>query len=101
MRYLDKVKFIKTSPGGYDPVLGEDKPVTEVETVLDANVTDLGTDRAQALFGDYKKKRKVIRLLRPYKEPWDYLYYKDVKYQFASHTDLGGKQTLIVGEVKQ
>ena len=100
MRYLDKVTFAKTSLGGYDPVLGEDKPVTEVETSMDANVTDLGTDRAQALFGEYKKKRKVIRLLRPYKEPWDYLYYKDVKYQFASDTSLRQKQSLIVEEVK-
>ena len=101
MRYLDRITFVRLTPGGYDPVLGEDKPQTEIKTTLDANITDLGTDRAQALFGDYKKKRKVIRLLRPYKEPWDYLYYKDVKYQFASHTNLGDKQTLIVEEVKQ
>lgn len=100
MRYLDTVTFVKTSPGGYDPVLGEDKPVAEIKTDIDANVTDLGTDRAQALFGDYKKKRKVIRLLHPYKAEWDYLYYNNVKYQFASHTDLRGKQTLIVEEVK-
>lgn len=100
MRYLDRITFVRLTPGGYDPETGMNKPQTEIKTSIDANVTDLGTDRAQALFGDYKKQRKVIRLLRPYKEQWDYLYYKNVKYQFASHTDLGGKQSLIVEEVK-
>ena len=101
MRYLDRITFVRLTPGGYDPETGMNNPQTEIKTSIDANVTDLGTDRAQALFGDYKKKRKVIRLLRPYKEPWDYLYYNDVKYQFAGHTDLRVKQTLIVEEVKQ
>lgn len=100
MRYLDKVIFVKESGGGYDPALGEERPKTEVETTLYANVTDLGTDRAQALFGDFKKRRKVVRLLNPYKSEWDYLYYDDVKYQFAGHTDLNRKQSFIVEEVK-
>lgn len=100
MRYDTPVYFQYAQPGKYDPVLGEERPNGEYKTVIYANVTDLGTERAQALFGDYKKQRKVIRLLRPYEEPWDYLYYKDVKYQFASHTNLKGKQTLIVEEVK-
>lgn len=100
MRYLDRITFVRLTPGGYDPETGMNKPQTEIKTVLDANVTDLGTDRAQALFGDYKKQRKVIRLLRPYKEQWDYLYYKDVKYQFTGNTSLRQKQSLIVEEVK-
>lgn len=100
MRYLDKVMFVKVSGGEYDPVLGENQPKTEDETPIDANVTDLGTDRAQALFGDYKIKRKVIRLLNPYESKWDYLYYNGGKYQFASHTDLSRKQSFIVEEVK-
>ena len=100
MRYLDKVTFVKASGGGYDPVLGEERQPTEVKTTVDANVTDLGTDRAQALFGDYKKKRKVVRMLNPYKSEWDYLHYNDGKYQFASHTDLSRKQSFIVEEVK-
>lgn len=100
MRYLDRITFVRPTPGGYDPGTGMNNPQTEIETTIDANVTDLGTDRAQALFGDYKKRRKVIRLLNPYNAAWDYLYYEGVKYQFASHTDLSRKQSIIVEEVK-
>lgn len=100
MRYLDRVTFVKLTGGGYDPETGKNKPQETVFTEIDANVTDLGTDRAQALFGDYTKQRKVIRLLHLYKDPWNYVYVDGVKYQFASNTALRQKQSLIVEEVK-
>jgi hypothetical protein len=100
MRYLNRVTFVKTSGGGYDPVAGENKPMTEIADSIDTNVTDLGAVRSQALFGDYKKKRKVIRLLNTYSHEWDYLYFEGVKYQLASHTDLSRKQSFIVEEMK-
>ena len=100
MRYLDQVTFVRLTGGGYDPETGMNKPQTEIKTSIDANVTDLGTDRAQALFGDYTKQRKVIRLLHLYKDPWNYVYVDGVKYQFASNTALRQKQSLIVEEVK-
>lgn len=101
MNYDKEIIFVKRGSEKYDPVSGTMVAGIENETMLYANVTDLGTDRAQALFGDYKKKRKTIRLLNPYNDAWDYIVFQRTKYQFAGATTLKSKQTIIVEEIKQ
>ncbi|MGG5323829.1 hypothetical protein IGJ83_001212 [Enterococcus pernyi] len=105
MRYDTEVTFVIGKNGYYDPELGEHVEPTLVETVKLANVTDLGTDRSKALFGDIKQGAKVIRLLRPYTREWDYvlifnkLRRKTEKFEIITERNLRLKNTFIVQEV--
>lgn len=63
MIYDTEVQFIQKVNSHYDPVLGEYvEEIPQINAYL-ANVTDLGLERSQKLFGEVKQGRKVIRLL--------------------------------------
>lgn len=105
MRYDTEVIFVLEKNGYYDTETGK-----HIEPILDkklklANVTDLGTDRSKALFGEIKQGAKVIRLLRPYTKDWDYvlifnkLQGKMEKFEIITERNLRLKNTFIVQEV--
>ncbi|GKS56380.1 hypothetical protein [Enterococcus mundtii] len=105
MRYDTEVTFVIEKDGYYDPEVGVHTEPTLDEMVKLANVTDLGTDRSKALFGDIKQGAKVIRLLRPYTKKWDYvlifnkLRRKTEKFEIITERNLRLKNTFIVQEV--
>lgn len=99
MRYLDEVVFIEETEERYDPDLGEYVGGQLIETPLDANVTDLGSDRSIALFGDVQENSKVIRL-QPYQmvPKFDYLTIEGVTYKSTKDLRPQNRKTLIVKE---
>lgn len=105
MRYDTEVTFVVERDGYYNPNIGEHVEPTKVRTIKLANVTDLGTDRSKALFGNIKQGAKVIRLLRPYMEEWDYvLIFNQLrkvseKFEIIAERNLRLKNTFIVQEV--
>lgn len=105
MRYDTEVTFVIEKDGYYDPELGEHVEPSLDEKLKFANVTDLGTDRSKALFGDIKQGAKVIRLLRPYKKEWNYvLIFNKLrnqvdKFEIITERNLRLKNTFIVQEV--
>ncbi|WP_430606125.1 hypothetical protein [Enterococcus sp. DIV0180] len=105
MRYDTEVTFIIEKDGYYDPDLGGHVEPTLDKKIKLANVTDLGTDRSKALFGNIKEGAKVIRLLRPYTKEWDYvlifnkLRNKTEKFEIITERSLRLKNTFIVQEV--
>ena len=107
MRYDTEVTFVIEKDGYYDLELGEHVDPTIDEKIKLANVTDLGTDRSKALFGDIKEGAKVIRLLRPYTKDWNYvlifnkLRNKTEKFEIITERNLRLKNTFIVQEVAQ
>ena len=101
MRYDTEVTFVVEKDGYYNPDIGEHAEPTKEETVRYANVTDLGTERSQVLFGDVKQGVKVIRLLRPYQKRWDYVLIREVKYQLVTSRKLRLKNTFILQEVSK
>lgn len=99
MRYLDKVVFIKKMDSYYDPELGEHVDGELKETILDCNVTDLGSERSVALFGDVQEKSKVIRLQPMQSLPtFDYLMFNDISYKLSKNVNPQDRKTLIVKE---
>lgn len=99
MRYLDKVVFIKKMDSYYDPELGEHVDGELKETILDCNVTDLGSERSVALFGDVQEKSKVIRLQPLNDVPtFDYLMFNDISYKLSKNVNPQDRKTMIVKE---
>lgn len=99
MRYNKLITFIHETEGKYNPDTGEyDDPVKESDSKR-VNLTDLGTDRSKTLFGDIKEGAKVIRLLRPYNKPWDYVVIDSKTYELTTQRDTRLRDGIIVQEV--
>lgn len=101
MRYDTSITFIKDSTDShYDPDLGEwieDEPTV---TVTDANVTDLGTNRSVALFGDIKQGAVVVRTQPLFLVPeWDSIEINGKSYKQTTSRKPLERNSLIVEEV--
>ena len=99
MRYDQEVKFVHETDGYYDFDLGEHVSGELVKTSLLANITDLGTDLSVKVFGSIKEGALVVRLLRHYTQPFDYLVIGGKNYQLLKEQRLRQKHTLIIQEV--
>ncbi len=99
MRLDTDVVFVKNGSEAYDPVAGEVVASNPIETVVSANVTDLGTERSMKLFGDVNEQRLVIRLLEPYTETFDYIRIKSKTYKQTTVRDPSMRSSMIVDEV--
>ena len=99
MRYDKKIIFVKREKGKYNPDLGEYEDDKDVRIAIRANVTDLGIDRSVALFGSVEEGAKVIRMLRHYKNNWDFILIDGKKYEPTKTRDLRLREGFIVQEV--
>lgn len=100
MRYLDEVTFIQTVGEHYDPNLGETAPGEVVKTTVNVNVTDLGTNRSIALFGDIRQGAKVIRTQPLFVLPkFDTVEFQGRAYKETTVRSIVARHSLIVEEV--
>lgn len=76
MRYDDRMTFIKLGEEVYDPETSTFIQSDEELDTVACHVSDLGFERSMAIFGDYKKGRKVVRLENPYIESYDRVEYR-------------------------
>lgn len=65
MRYNTPLFFVCAGKKEYDPDAGEWKVEAESRVKRWANVTHMSVERQQAVFGDIRSDRYVIRLRRP------------------------------------
>ncbi|GKS80728.1 hypothetical protein LPAF129_04130 [Ligilactobacillus pabuli] len=102
MRFNNNVKFYSDEAEHYDPTSGEwvggEKLIAEVI----ANVTDLGTNRSVALYGDVNIQAYVIRTINPIDYNWSYCTIDGGNTQYIANTKRVPlkNNTLIVGERK-
>lgn len=96
MRYNKVVYFVKESEKRYDPDLGEWVHGEPVKSKKYANVTHIGAERQQVVFGDVKSERFIVRLQRAYTKPYDYLEYNGKKYTVDTERCPSDKQSLAV-----
>ncbi len=99
MRFTDKVQFYKSNDH-YDPDNPSGDPIKVGETI--ANVTHLGVDRSQQLFGDIDVDRLVVRLVEPFNSNWDLLTVNDGETYYKLQTGVYPLKIMgyIVGETQ-
>lgn len=98
MRYDKPVYFVKVSQKQYDPDSGEWKNGEPVKTKKYANVTHMGAERQQAVFGDVRSNRLVVRLQRAYTEPYDFIELNGKRCTVDTERCPSDKQSLVVME---
>ena len=99
MRYDKRIYFIRKSQEEYDPIKGEWVGGATYAVPKMANVTDLGSERSVAMFGNVMEDALTVRLLNRYREPFDTIRIDNVHYSVIKDLKLRCKQTLIVKEV--
>lgn len=81
MRFNDRITFVKKGESYYDPEKGEYVETDPIKTKLPCNLSTLGTDRTNELFGQMDKVITVARLQRPYNDEFDHALINNQKYQ--------------------
>lgn len=67
MRFADRITFVTESDGGYDPGTGDHGDSKPEEVIKPCNLSELGIERTNELFGEIDKKIIVARTQWPYK----------------------------------
>ena len=99
MRYDKRIYFIRKSQEEYDPIKGEWVGGATYAMPKMANVTDLGSERSVAMFGNVMEDALTVRLLNRYREPFDTVRIDGTHYSVIKDLKLRHKHTLIVKEV--
>ena len=87
MRFSDRITFVREGETYYDPIQGgyvEGEPI--IDTVP-CNLSTLGTERTNELFGQIDKKIIVARLQRPYTKTFDRIVINGQKYNLKRQSD--------------
>ena len=96
MRYGKPVFFVKDGRKAYDPDTGTWSNTTSDETMRMANVTDMGADKQQVVFGDVSPNRKIIRMRYPYTDSYSSVRIGSDSYTVESNKCPTDKQSLTV-----
>ena len=80
MRYNERITLVKVTGREYDPETGKNKPEEEERIELPCNLSELGVERTNELFGQINSLIIVARLQRPYRKHADYALIDGVKY---------------------
>lgn len=81
MRFNDRITFVVVSGGGYNPETGTHEPMKEERTTLPCNLSTLGLERTQQLFGASDKNVITARLQRPYTGKFEHIEIEQNKYK--------------------
>lgn len=100
MRFNTPVYFRRVTPGEYIAATGNyaDDVITEVKRYAD--VTDVGDETLRLIYSELKQGCKVVRLLRPYKEPFSDIRIGDKVYTVDRSKRPTNKQVFVVSEVQ-
>lgn len=96
MRYDTPLFFVQNNEKQYDPDTGEWSKGEPLKTKRWANVTHMGAERQQAVFGDVKANRFILRLQRVFTESYDSIEMNGKTYTVDTERCPGDKQSLVV-----
>lgn len=74
MRFNQRITFVRETESRYDPSRGGYIDGELIKTVKPCNLSTMGTDRTNELFGQIDVVITVARLQHPYHEKFDYVF---------------------------
>lgn len=90
MRFNERITLVNETNGYYDPIEGRQVPPEIIETTLPCNLSRMGVDRTNELFGQIDTVITVARLQHPYNGKVNYAYLNNkqsIKYQIRRQSD--------------
>src|SRR5699024_7831905 len=78
--FSDRITFVNIEESYYDPTKNGYVEGEEIRTTKPCNLSTLGLNRTQELFGNLDTRVTVARLQRPYMSDFDYVLIKGKKY---------------------
>jgi len=90
MRFNERITLVNEIDGYYDPVEGKHVPPEIIKTTLPCNLSRMGVDRTNELFGQIDTVITVARLQQPYNGKVNYAYLNNdesIKYQIRRQSD--------------
>lgn len=96
MRYDKPIYFVKESGRHYDPDSGEWQMDEPVKAMRRANITHMSAERQRAIFGDVRSDRSIVRLQRPFIEPYDFIEINGKAHSVDTERCPSNKQSLVV-----
>ena len=87
MRFDKRITFVKETDSYYDPVLGEYIEGVPLEDTHPCNLSRLGVERTNELFGKLDRVITVARLQRPYSKDFDHVMIDEQKYTTRRQSD--------------
>lgn len=90
MRFNERITLVSETNGYYDPIEGKHVPPETIKTTLPCNLSRMGVDRTNELFGQIDTVITVARLQHPYNGKVNYAYLNNdesIKYQIRRQSD--------------
>lgn len=85
MRYDKRIIFVRELEEGFNPSTGNHEEGELIKTTLPCNISSLGVDRSAQLFGEIDTSVIVVRVQRPFKNPFDYALIDEKEYRVKRH----------------
>lgn len=85
MRYDKRITFVREIEGGFNPSTGNHDEGELIKEELPCNVSNLGINRTNELFGNIDTRIIVVRLQRNYERKFDYVLIDGIKYYVKRH----------------
>jgi hypothetical protein len=87
MRFNSRITFVSIAESKYDPEIGEYIESEPIKTTMPCNLSRMGIERVNQLFGAIDKQILTARLQRPYEVKFDYVLINDQKYNVTKQSD--------------
>lgn len=87
MRFNKRITFVKEGNPYYDPTQGEYVQGEPIKDTVPCNLSNLGIERTNELFGQIDKIITVARLQRPYNKEFDYIEINNQRYDIKRQSD--------------
>lgn len=87
MRFNDRITFAKRTGEHYDPILGKTVEGEPIKDTKPCNLSRLGVERTNQLFGQIDRVITVARLQQPYNNDFDYILIGEQRYNMQRQSD--------------
>jgi hypothetical protein len=87
MRFNDRITFVSVTESKYNPEKGEYVESEPIQITIPCNLSRMGIERVNQLFGAIDKQILTARVQRPYNVKFDYAIIDGVRYEVKNQSN--------------